>query len=164
MAEFAYHRSLAPLMAMFLVIASVELLVVHLLVSLWSRRVAWVLTAISVAGLVWVVRFMRSLKALPVIVGADSVTFRTGRLMRLDVPTAHIAGLRRVWTGSDMKRAGVLKMSLLAYPNVFVDLVTPQPFVLAGRSRSIDAIAHRLDDPSGFAAALSRSKRAAADA
>jgi hypothetical protein len=42
-----------------------------------------------------------------------------------------------------------MNLALIAYPNVVVDLVDPLP----GR-RGIRAIAHRLDDPHGFADAL----------
>jgi len=37
---FSYHRSIAPMMWVFVALASVELLVVHFLISFWSGTAA----------------------------------------------------------------------------------------------------------------------------
>ena len=150
---FSYSRALAPPMWAFACIMAVELVVVHLLASaLWSTTVAVILSLVSLAALVWTILFIRSLKRLPVIVGAREVVMRLGSLKSVSVPVPHIAGIRTAWSGEALKQRGVLNLALINYPNVMLDLDPP----LATGKRSLTAIAHRLDDPSGFAAAIGR--------
>jgi hypothetical protein len=148
---FAYHKALAPLLWVFAFIMAAELLVTHLLVSaLWSHVAAFILSALSLAALVWTILFIRSLKRLPVLVDEGGVTMRIGSLKSIRVPAASISGLRTSWPREELKRRGVLNFALINYPNVMLDLDPPLP----GRRRPIAAIAHRLDDPAGFAAAV----------
>lgn len=148
--SFGYGRALTPLMWAFFCIGVVELAVVHLLVSaLWSPVAGWIFSALSVAALVWILLLIRSLERLPVLVDDGGVTMRVGRLKSVRIPAAHIAGLRTSWPSEALKARGVLNLALINYPNLMLDLDPPLP----GR-RPIAAVAHRLDDPAGFAAAV----------
>ena len=152
-AAFSYSRALAPLLWVFVGIMTLELAVVHLLVAaLWSHVAAWILSAISLATLVWTVALIRSLSRLPVLVDETGVTMRLGRLKSVHVPAANIAGLRTAWPREELNRQGVLNLAMINYPNLMLDLDPPLP----GRRRPILAIAHQLDDPAGFMAAVSR--------
>jgi hypothetical protein len=138
---------------------ALELVLVHLLVSaLWSHGAALTLSAISLAALVWTILFIRSLNRRPVLVDEAGVTMRIGSLRSVPVPVAHIAGLRTVWSREELKQRGVLNFALINYPNVMLDLNPPLP---SGR-RTYLAIAHRLDDPAGFTAAVARLREARA--
>jgi hypothetical protein len=151
---FSYSRALAPPMWAFACIMAVELVVIHLLVSaLWSRTAAAILSILSLAALVWTIAFIRSLKRLPVLIDAERVTMRLGFLKSVRVPLDRVAGVRTAWPGEALKQRAVLNLALINYPNVMLDLDPP----LLTRRRSVDAVAHRLDDPSGFAAAIGRS-------
>lgn len=55
-------------------------------------------------------------------------------------------------TATELRERSVLKVSLLAHPNILVRLTQAHP---SGRRR-VDRVAHRLDDPAGFTAALGR--------
>jgi len=152
-ATFPYHRGLAPLLWVFAFIMAAELLVTHLLVSaLWSGTAAFIFSAISLAALLWTLFFIRALKRRPVLVDADGVTMRVGSLGSVRVPAGSIAGLRTSWPREALKQRGVLNLALINYPNVMLDLDPPLP----ARKRPLTAIAHRLDDPAGFAAAVAR--------
>lgn len=150
---FSYHKALAPLLWVFAVIMTAELLVTHLLVSaLWSKGAALIFSALSLAALVWTIWFIRSLKRRPVLVDAAGVTMRIGSLKAVRVPVGRIAGLRTSWPREELKQRGVLNFGLINYPNVMLDLDPPVP---SGK-RPLIAIAHRLDDPGAFAAAVAR--------
>ena len=138
----------------FLAIALVELVVVHVLLALWSPWIAIGISVVSVTGLGWLILMLRSLKRMPVVVRDDVIVFRTGSLLCLCVARANVARLRPDWNAEALKAPDILKLSLLAYPNVVVELVDPVDVVRLGRVRRVTAIAHRLDDPAGFAAAL----------
>lgn len=147
---FAYHRSIAPMMWVLVAIASVELVVVHLLLVLWLPWVALVVSAISLASILWLIAAIRSFRTLPVLVGADRVVLRAGRLRTVEIAPGNIAGFRGRWDRAALKEPGVVNLALIAYPNVVLDLREP----IAGRRRSVTAVAHRLDHPAAFAAAI----------
>jgi hypothetical protein len=134
----------------FMAIVVAETLIVHLLVALWKPWLAVVLSVFSIATLVWLIGAIRSFKQLPVELVNGQLIWRAGKLKRVDVPVAQVAGLRRDWEAADLKDRSVLNCALIAYPNVFVELREP---VRMGR-RSISSLAHRLDDPGSFAAAI----------
>ncbi|HEX8446652.1 MAG TPA: hypothetical protein VF649_08560 [Sphingomonas sp.] len=144
---FPYHRGLAPPMWALFGLGMVEMLVVHGLVALWWPRVAMLLSVVSIGGLVWVGRLIRSFRRMPVTVSGDVLTMRVGRLRTVAVPVSAISGLRDAWSATDLKQQGVVNLGLLAYPNIVIDLDPP---VAGRRAWPIRAIAHRLDDPAAF--------------
>jgi hypothetical protein len=137
------------MMWLFLTIALVALALVHALVALWHPRLALLLSAVSLPGILWLVGLIRSLKRHPVLIDDGEARFRLGRVRDVAVPIERIANLRTSWPAGFHKRARALNLALLSYPNILVELREPLP----GR-RPRWAIAHRLDEPEGFARAL----------
>ena len=138
----------------FLALAGIELVVGHLLLALLLGRIAAiVITLLTVASLVWFIGVIASMKRLPVTLDRQVLVLRIGTLRSVTVPVGDIADVRLHWEPGVLKQPGVLKLSLLAYPNVLIDLCRP-----IGRTT---AVAHRLDDPAGFAAAVRRLQSAA---
>lgn len=146
--RFEYHRSVAPMMWAFVCLASIELLVVHALLSHWYPKAALILSALTFASILWLVRSIRSFRRLPVLIDADSLVMRVGPMKCFHVPLSDIAGMRPDWTAADLKARGTANLALIAWPNVWIDLRHPQ-----GR-RGVRAITHKLDDPDSFRAAL----------
>jgi len=133
-----------------LVIGSCELVVVHFLIALWSPVIALGVSVLSLAALVWLVAGIRSLSTLPTQIEGEWLTLRAGRLRSVAIPLTQIAGVRGEPTRAEAKARDVLNLALIAHPNVVIDLDPP----LARRWRRVRALAHRLDDPAGFVAAL----------
>jgi hypothetical protein len=155
---FAYDRALAPLLWALACIMLVELAVAHLIVSsLVGGAAAMILSALSIATLVWIIFFIRSLKRRPVLVDETGVTMRVGSLRSVEIPMDRIGGVRTSWPREALKQRSVLNLALINYPNVMVDLDPPLP----ARRRSLTAVTHRLDDPGGFVAAVARLARRA---
>ena len=148
---FSYHRAIAPMLWVFVALTSTELVVAHLLLSHWSRVTALVLSILTLGSIGWLIRAIASFRRLPVLLTPATLVMRVGRLKALTVPLADSAGPRGSWDGAAVKRRDLLNPALIAYPNVIVDLRARRP----GR-RAVSAIAHRLDDPAAFTAALSR--------
>jgi hypothetical protein len=147
---FHYHRSIAPMMWVFVALASIELVVVHFLLALWRPWVALAVSLITLPSLIWLLRTIASFRRLPVMIEDDRLLLRTGGLRSVAVPLSQVAGLRANWTGDDLKGPGVMNPALIAYPNVWIDLSGP----VAGRRGPVRAIAHKLDDPEAFAEEL----------
>ncbi|MFW2853557.1 hypothetical protein ACM61V_16875 [Sphingomonas sp. TX0543] len=146
MSAFPYHRAVAPMLWVLVGLATTELVVVHLLVSFWYPRIALALSLASLAGLVWLIRAIAAMKRLPVEIGARALTMRAGGIKSITVPLDAIAG---VDAAGNTRDRSALNLALVAHPNVIVDLHEPLP----GR-RAARRIAHRLDDPAAFIAAL----------
>jgi len=150
--QFAYHRSLAPMMWVLFGLALVETAVVHLLIALWSPAVALGVSLLTLAAMAWLVLLIRSFRTRPVELGSDGLNWRCGTLRSLTVPLAQLGGLRSDWDNALVKDRSTLNLALIAWPNVVLDLAEP---VMLGRRR-IERLAHKLDDREAFVAALSR--------
>ena len=148
---FHYHRGIAPMLWVLVAISIVELAVVHLLLSFWSRTAALLLSALTVLAIVWLVRAIGSMRRLPVCVDGGSLLLRTGRFASIAVPLSNIAGVRTGFVSADVKRRDVLNLALIAWPNILVDLREMQR---SRRGRPVSAVAPRVDDPAALSAAL----------
>jgi len=134
------------MMWVFVALASIELVVVHLMVLLlWSGVAAAVLSLATLAGIAWLVVAIASMPRLPVLLDAEALLMRVGTISAVRVPLAAVAG----WEDGPVKGATMLNLALIAHPNTVVMLREPLP----GR-RGITAVAHRLDDPQAFRRAL----------
>jgi hypothetical protein len=133
-----------------LALALLEAAVLHVLaIAICGWRVAAIVGAIEaglVALLIWL---LLSLRRFPVLIGEDRVIFRVGGLKRIDIPFADIAGLESDWPAERLRREAVT-FALLSYPNIIVVLRRP----IRTRRGEKYAVAHRLDDPAAFTAAL----------
>lgn len=154
---FAYGRQVAPLLWAFVALAAIEMAVVHLLLWHWSRALALVLGGLSAATLVWLVALLLSFRRRPVEIGPRSLRVRTGFLIDAEVRLADIAFVQSGYASADYMPGGLLKASLLAYPNAVVllrrDVSLPGPF---GRKRNVHAVALAVDEPARFLARLER--------
>lgn len=147
---FSYHRAIAPMMWTFVGLAVAELIVMHFLIALWRPWIAAALSLLSLVTILWFVSVIASFRRLPVLIDDERLAMRIGTLRRIDVPLAAVIGVRNDWSSEALKASGVVNLALLAHPNVLVDIDT----TLEHRGRRITAVAHRLDDPAGFARAL----------
>lgn len=149
---FAYHRSVAPTMWVFLSLVVIETAVIHLLLAFWSPVAAAILSFVSLTILIWLVFLIRSFRAHPVRIGEGQLHWPAGSLRTVSVDIAELSGTRESWTGELVKARSTFNAALLAYPNVVVELRAP---ILLGR-RKIERLAHKLDDPDAFVGALNR--------
>ncbi|MEG3122847.1 hypothetical protein [Sphingomonas sp. GB1N7] len=150
--EFAYHRSLGPMIGVLLGIAIVEMCVVHLVVAaLWGWIAAVIVGVIDLSLVVWLVALLRSFKRLPVTIVGGVLKMQAGSLRSVTIPVGQIAGLRKSWDAAAIKDRGVLNLALASWPSVVVDLREP---IVMRRGRAVKAIAHKLDDPAAFHAAI----------
>jgi hypothetical protein len=150
--QFPYHRSIAPMLWVFVALASIELIVAHMMLSFWKPWVAMVASTLSLVTMAWVVRLVLSFKTLPVEADDTRLMMRVGAFRSVSVTLDNIEKIRSSWPPEDLRNRAVWNLAMIAYPNVIVDLIHPVEVTdLRGR-RTISAIAHRLDDPRAFLA------------
>ncbi|MBY8821897.1 hypothetical protein [Sphingomonas colocasiae] len=143
---FAYHRHLAPMCATMLVLSLIELGVCHLLLGLWSPRAALIVSALSGAGLVYLIALIKSFRIQPVLMTGEGVRVRAGLAIDQAIPLDAIAAIETGFAGSDVNAPETLNAALLAWPNILLRLRRPIP----GRRGPVSAVAFRLDDPDPF--------------
>ncbi|MCI4589203.1 hypothetical protein MOK15_03685 [Sphingobium sp. BYY-5] len=147
---FSYHHATAPMMWVLFGLMGIEAAVLHFCVALWKPWLALLLSLFSLSAMAWLIIFIRSLTHCPVLLSDDGLSWRCGNVRRIDVPVAQIAGIRYDWDGALIKARDTFNGALVAYPNIVIDLREP---VALGR-RKIRRLAHKLDDPQAFVAAL----------
>ena len=148
--RFAYYRGLEPLLWAFVALATIELLVVHLVVSSHWHRAAWPLTALTALSLLWMVRWVRSFRRLPHRLTAGELVLNLGSLRSVAVPLSSIIKVRDHWDGALLRDKTTLVLSPIAYPNRMIEIDPP----LVTKRRAIERIAFRADDPAAFDAAM----------
>jgi len=149
---FPYHKSVAPILWVFVGLASIELLVTHFVLSFWSPTAALVLSGLTLASIGWFVLLIQSMRRLPVLLDERRLVMRVGTLRCIEVPVEAVAGLRTSFDDAALRHREVANLALLAWPNVFVELAEP---VRQG-DRAVRAVAHKLDDGPAFTAELTR--------
>jgi membrane-bound metal-dependent hydrolase YbcI (DUF457 family) len=147
---FSGHRGITPMLWAFAALVTIELLVVHLFLSLVWPTVAWVLTIATAISLAWLLRFITSFKRCPHLLKSDRLRLRMGSLRTIDIPLANIVGVRSHWPSGAEQSATSANLVPLAFPNRLIDF---SPSV-AGRRGPLSAVAIRIDDPESFDAAL----------
>jgi hypothetical protein len=142
---------MAPTMWALVGLGSIELLAVHLFVSLKWSWLAWPLSAMTLLSLGWFVLLIRSFRQRPHQLGPEFLHLHLGRLRSVSIPRSLIATCRGVLDAAEVKARDTADFHLLSYPNRIVELSSP---VLAGR-RDVNRVALALDDPAAFDLALS---------
>jgi hypothetical protein len=126
-----------------------EILPVHILLHRKSAAAAWVLTGLSVYGLIWLVAVARSLRLRPSFVQPGEATIRLGLLFSLRIPAGTIANL------SAEPKAGALALPRTGAPNVCIELTHPlKAKRLIFLTREVAALALTADEPEALTAAL----------
>ena len=94
---FTYHRtnSYGDLGFALLIVIIAEAIPVHLLVTRWSPRGAWLLTALAAYGMLWFLADYRATRLRPILLDDDTLCLRTGLRWTIHIPRAHILALHK---------------------------------------------------------------------
>lgn len=123
-----HHRRVgygAVLVGLMLAMA-VEIVPVHLLLSLWSPTAAWVLTGLSLYGFLWLIGDYRALRLRPSVVRGDVLELRLGLRWNARVPLASIRAVRRTGARPPARSTpGYLEAVVLGEPRHLIELAEP---------------------------------------
>jgi hypothetical protein len=127
-----------------------EIVPVHLLVHRWSSITAWILSAVSLYGMIWLLGLSRSLVLRPTLVGPESLTIRYGLIAQLEVPRDALSSVERVTSST----ASVMALPRGAGPNVELTFTRPLRLKRVFGSRMVSRIALCVEDEGEFERAL----------
>jgi hypothetical protein len=141
------------IVAAFLIVIAAEGVGMHLLVSQWYPRGAWLWTALDVYGALWLLGDYQALRLRRITLGDDALELRFGLRASATIPYAAIAAIEPV--SGEWKRKGTLKVAIADEPRTLIRLHEPMTIQsIAGIRRTIDTIAI-LPDGDEFEEALS---------
>jgi hypothetical protein len=148
--RFTYHRNELPLILLLGFFALFELVLMHLLLSLWSTTAAWILSTLTLAGLLHMTILVRAMILRPILVDDQAVRVRCGISTELVVPFASIARLEDSRFAPEARGPGVFRATVLAHPNLTMHLAPPVPMKKGSRIFRIHRLALRLDEAEAF--------------
>lgn len=128
----------------------------HLLLQRWSHLGAWVLTALDLYRLLWLIAIARSVSLRPILVGDRAVLLRAGFIWEVELARENIVACRRL-SGNEpaRKRPGYVSLVVMNQPQWIVELTEPVVARgLYGRNRKVTRIGVAVDDFAEFGAAL----------
>ncbi|WP_265561721.1 hypothetical protein [Sphingomicrobium arenosum] len=150
-----YDRYLAPMLWVFLGLQVIELGVMHLLLVHWNPTVAWIMFGLSMAGILWFVALIKSIRLKPVLLGDAGIAVRSGMVIDLLVPYDAIAAVGERFDADLLKDKTTVNCAILSEPNVTLTLsraVSMTGFL--GGEKRVERVALRLDEPEAFHAML----------
>ncbi len=154
---FSLHRE-SGVAALFGTLAGVSLMeavLVHLLVMRWSTAGAWVLTALSGYGTVWLIAQARAFVLRPVLVEVEELVVRCGMMWTVRVPLRAIAAVEQGGAKCD------LRVPPASQPNVTLRLSEEVAARgMYGVKRRVRSIALAVDDRDAFVRAVRGERRA----
>jgi hypothetical protein len=116
-------------------------------------KLAWILTALSIYGAIWMIAVARSFTALPIIVDDRGITLRRGMLTSMYVPREAIASVAR-----KEGQGKYARFAVLADPSVYISFHQPLEVELPmGFTRKVRGASIAPDDAAGFFKAISES-------
>ncbi|MEO8216393.1 MAG: hypothetical protein ABI718_04860 [Acidobacteriota bacterium] len=134
-----------------------ETIGVHLLVQLWSPTAAWVITALDLYTILWLLGDYQGLRLLPTEAGETVIRIRLGLRWSVDVPYEAIKAIGTEGPAADSRAPGYLKLAILDAPQFVIHLVEPLTAKgIFGLQRSVRDIGILVDDPSGFRQTLEK--------
>ncbi|HLJ49337.1 MAG TPA: hypothetical protein VKU01_25160 [Bryobacteraceae bacterium] len=129
---------------------------VHLILHRWSAVAAWIMTALDVYGLIWLVAIGRALRLRPILVGEDRVLIRVGLIWEVEFRRDQVAHCHRVAGPPPNRREpGYLSAVVLNEPQWLIELKEPvTAHGLLGRRREVTRIGLAVDESPGFGQAF----------
>jgi len=120
---FTYHRTngYGALGFALLIVTIAEAIPVHLLVTRWSPRGAWLLTALAAYGMLWFLADYRATRLRPILLDDDTLCIRTGLRWTVRIPRAHIVAIHKKAPKGD----SFLRATLPGTTPMWIELAEP---------------------------------------
>ncbi len=135
-----------------LLVCLVELFAVHLLVGRFSPVAAWVLSAISLYGLLFLVAYGVAIFKRPSWIENGILYYRLGLLWRAKIPLSQIKGIR-ILHFSELDKIEIFNLGkpLLASPEILLEIKIPITFSgIYGRKKTSQMIGLVIDQKEDF--------------
>lgn len=125
----SYYRSngYPAVMGVLLMVAVVETVGVHFLLMQWSGMAAWIASALSLYGILWLLGDFHAQRLHPIIVTNSFLHIRSGMRWKADIPTEHLLSVHRA-TSADVRREGYLNVAATGTASLTLHFAEPIVF------------------------------------
>jgi hypothetical protein len=155
---FSYHRAGAygAIVSALLMVSACEIVGTHVVVSRASSTAAWLVTAMGLYGVVWILGDYRAVRLRPFLVGTDGLAIRLGLRWSVWIPRDAIAAIVPPPKPPAAKRApGHLHAALMVSPQW--QIILREPLVARGPygiTKRVTTVALAADDRMALRRAL----------
>jgi membrane protein YdbS with pleckstrin-like domain len=154
---FTYDREtgLGLIVGIFLVLIAIETPVLHYFISMKFPVLAWIVTALGLYGMVFILADFNACRWRPIRVKAGNLQINTGLRWRFSIPLSEIESVES--TTFDIEdKDGLLNAVVIGNQNLIIHLENPRTAVgIYGFTKEFDRVAVTVDEPNRFATALS---------
>ncbi|HZG66963.1 MAG TPA: hypothetical protein VEZ12_09480 [Herpetosiphonaceae bacterium] len=141
---------------MFTAMIVLETIGLHLVIQHWSATAAWILTAVSIYSLLWIIGDYHAIRLHPIVLGTQALYIRTGLRWRVDVDWTNIADVRRM-TPVRKPTQGFLNAAVYGEPRFVLQLKKPViAYGLFGMQKHVSQIGLTVDDETLFLRELNK--------
>lgn len=159
---FSYHQhSQFKTMAIFLsIILIIEGVLFHFLVQMWSELAAWILSAINILGLFYLMALYKSAKYLPHLVVDNRIIIRCGYQNKIEVAMNNVAVIQKakeISMGEKIPKD--MHYAVIIFDSPQFEIVLKEPIQtkgLFGRTIPIRSVVFRCDNSEAMLLKLSQ--------
>ncbi|MGH7553279.1 MAG: hypothetical protein ACREMQ_09680 [Longimicrobiales bacterium] len=147
--SFTYHRKTGygAVVAALLLALAVEITPIHALLARWSATFAWIVTALSLYGVLWLIGDLRAIQLRPIVLRSDRLIVRFGLRWTLTVPLRQIESVRLIG-GAIVHDRMDLRLALPGARRLSILLKEPvEASGVYGLRRRVQAFELGVDDP-----------------
>lgn len=146
-AFFCHRRNAYPaVLGAILMAVLVETAILHLLLSLWIGRAAWIVTALGIYSVLWLVGDFQAARLNPSLSADAGLHLRTGLRWCVDLRWTDVSAIRE-----DPPVEASVRMTLFGKPDLWLECHEPMVVVgLFGMERRVRFLGLGLDDPQEF--------------
>ena len=149
---FSYHKNngYSQVIFVFMFIIILETSILHYFISNFSVTLSWILTVLSIYGLLFLLADLNSVRKRPILVYADTLSIRIGFRWRVLIPLHSIEKV--IYTKRDIKSTdGLLKAVLVGNQNLIIELKEHRvAYGLYGFKKRFNRISLFIDDIKEF--------------
>jgi hypothetical protein len=153
---YTHHRGsqLKLLVIFFAILIGVEAALMHFLLSRWNDIVAWIVLALNIYGILYIIALYQSSRHLPHLLSKETLNIRMGMQSAIAVSLEHIECIRKARQIDliDKAEEGVY-LSYMRFDTPQFEIVLKRPMqikMLYGVQRMVSVIIFRVDEPHLF--------------
>jgi len=125
--------------------------IVHYFLSLWSVKVAWVVTGLSIYGLIWLLGDYMAINHTPIKINETHLYIHIGLRSKIDIAFSNIDTISANVKEEEKEIYTALVLMPTVEPNIYITLKEKVSIKgLFGSSKMVDKVALYVDEPKDF--------------
>ena len=134
-----------------LISTMIEVPIIHYFLSLWSVTVAWVVTGLTLYGMIWLLGDYKAIKHMPIRINETHLFIRIGVRSKVDISFSNIDTISSNVKEEEKESYKLLVLMTTVDANIYITLKEKVNIKgILGSKKGIDKVALYVDEPSLF--------------